>query len=163
MSNIAQSNEMPHKTKFYLDGKWTKLLKAFAKLFNLQHSVKCSYNGYSTSLEVEVYVKTQFYESVLDVFEEGKVAYVSNMRMYISQAEEYDVERLSRQILEGTFGEGRYIQSLKGGDCLLASTLQPVQKFYIYDLPRSLEELMIRLDLASIDWKNMKIEIGELK
>lgn len=51
---------------------------------------------------------------------------------------------------------------MKGGDCLLASTLEPVPKFYIYDLPRSLEELMVRLDLAGIDWQNENVEMGEL-
>ena len=153
---------MPKSIKFKLDGKWSKLLKAFAKLFNLEHSVKCKFNGYSTSLEVEVFVKNRFYESILNVFEKGRVAYVSNMRMYTSQAEEYDVERFSRQILEGTFGKDRYVASMKGGDCLLASTLEPVPKFYIYDLPRSLEELTIKLDLVGIAWQNEKVEIGEL-
>lgn len=71
---------------FKLDGKYTKLLKAYAKLFDLKHSIKYDSEFGLSSLEVELYVKTKWYESILDVFEEGKVAYVSNMRRYIWNA-----------------------------------------------------------------------------
>ena len=148
---------------FKLDGKYTKLLKAYAKLFGLKHSINVDSDFDLSGLEVELYVKTKWYESILDVFEEGKVAYVSNMKKYIWNAQEGDVERLSKDIIEGTFGQKRYIQSMHGGDCILAGTGELVPKFEIHDIPRDLNELLIRLDLAGIDWRNQTIKIGRFK
>ena len=151
-----------NKVIFKTDGKYTKLLKAYGKLLGLEHSIKCGYCPYMTGpeLEVELYVKTKWYESVIDVFEEDKVADVSSMREYIMNAQEDDIERFSKKILEGTFGEKRYIKSMKGGDCILAGTGEFIPRFEIHDIPRDIDELMIKLDLAGIDYDEEKIEIG---
>lgn len=153
---------------FKLDGTYTKLLKAFAQLFNLEHSIKWRHHPVCTSyneLEVEVYVKNKWYESVLDVFKEGQVAYVSSMREYLCNAQLDDVERLSKKILEGTFGEKLYIKSMKGGDgyMVMDGKLELAPNHYIYDLPRSLDELMLRCDLAGIDYTGCQVKLGRLK
>ena len=147
-----------------LNGKYTKLLKAYAQLFGLVHSVEVDFPAYllGMSLVLDVYVKTAFYISVLDVFKKGQVAYVSNMREYTSDVVEDTIEELSKKILLGTFGEGRYIASMKGGDCVRFvgnGQYEPVPKFYLYDIPRSEAELQIRLASAGIDWQKCTIQI----
>lgn len=151
------------EVNFKIDGKYAKLLKAYAELFNLQHSVKCGQRPYmnSTELEVSLYVKTPWYESVIDVFAIGRRAYVSSMRKYICYATEDDVERLSKEIIEGTFGENYYIKSMKGGDCLTIYG-EPIPRFELHDLPKSEDDLLVRLDLAGIDVDSQSIEIGKL-
>ena len=144
-----------------LDGKWTKLLKAFAVVFGLEHAVEVGDNY----VRVDVFVKNEWYESILDVFEEGKVAYVSSMSRfsYLKDDIEDIVDVLSRKILEGTFGERRCIKSMKGGDCCMVrdGKLVPVPQFVLKDIPRSLEELMVRLGLAGVDPEKMTIETKE--
>jgi len=93
-------------------GKYAKLLSAYAKLVGLTMEVKAD-NVLAT---VDVYVRTRWYDSVVDVFKEGRVAYVSSMRQIASNLHEGTVEELCKKILEGTFGERRYLMSMKGGD-----------------------------------------------
>ena len=140
--------------KLKLDGKYTKLLKAYAELFGLVHEVEWSKTTFGLGLEVSVSVKNKWYHSALMVFKEGQVAYVSNMREYTQDANPDTVEEFSKKIVQGTFGEKRYIQSLHGGDCVMFvgnGQYEPVPRFEIRDLPRSEEELMIKLNLANID------------
>lgn len=137
-----------------LDGEYTRLLKAYAQLLGLVHSVKCGNSFLGVGVEVEVYVKTKWYESTIDVFKEGQVAYVSSMREYTQNADENTVEEFSKKILEGTFGEKRYLMSMKGGDCYTIMpdrTLEFTPRYKRKDLPRSLEELQLRLAAAGID------------
>ena len=146
-----------------LDGKWTKLLKAFAMLFDLEHVVKVG----NTYFRVDVFVKNEWYESVLDVFEEGRTAYVSSMSQisFFQKEEQEDiVDAMSKEILEGTFGERRYIRSMKGGagHIVRDGKLVPVPEFVLKNLPSSLEELMVRLSLAGIDPDKMTIETEEI-
>ena len=144
-----------------LNGKWTKLLKAFAVMFGLEHVVEVGDNY----VRVDVFVKNEWYESILDVFEEGKVACVSSMSKFIFGSEkplEDAVESTSKEILEGTFGERRYLESFKGGGCkIIGGQLVEVPYFTVKDLPRNLDELLIRLDLAGIDPKNVVVEPKE--
>ena len=146
-----------------LDGKWTKLLKAFAVMFGLEHVVEVGEDDY---VRVDVFVKNEWYESVLDVFKEGRVAYVSPMSeigFFQKEEQEDIIDAVSKKILEGTFGEGRYIKSMKGGVGLTVrdGKLVPVPKFVLKNLPHSLEELMVRLSLAGIDPDKMTIETEE--
>lgn len=155
---------MAKSIDFKLDGEWTKLLKAFAELFGLQYTLECSFQEYSPcpSLDIDVWVKTEYYDSVLFVFEYGKVAYVSSMREWKPNPSEDDVENLSKKILEGTFGDGRYIRSMKGGDCVRLignGQYEPVPRFEIHDLPKSIEELKIRLDIECIDYNNIEVKM----
>ena len=144
-----------------LDGKWTKLLKAFAVMFGLEHVVEVGDNY----VRVDVFVKNEWYESILDVFEEGKVACVSSMAEfgYWREGQEDIVNTFSKKILEGTFGERRFIRSMKGGDGYMVrdGKLVPVPQFVLKDIPRSLEELMVRLGLAGVDPEKMTIETRE--
>ena len=137
-----------------LDGHYTRLLKAFADLFSLEHEISWSKTTFGLGLEVSVYVKNKWYHSALDVFEEGQIAYVSSMREYTQDADPATPEIFSKKIVLGLFGEGRYIRSFKGGDCMrLASNgkYEMVPKFEIHDLPRSEVELLLKLDVAGID------------
>ena len=137
-----------------LDGYYTKLLKAFADLFCLEHEVAWSKTTFGLGLEVSVSVKNKWYHSALDVFEEGQSAYVSNMREYTQDAYPATPEIFSKKIVLGLFGEGRYIRSFKGGDCMKLSEIgkyEMVPRFEIHDLPRSECELLLRLAVAGID------------
>ena len=156
--------------KLKLDGKYTKLLKAYAELFGLVHNVEWSKSTFGLGLEVSVSVKNKWYHSALDVFKEGQVAYVSSMREYTQDARENTVEEFSKKILEGTFGEGRYIQSLHGGDCVQfignkngKNIYEPVPRFRLCNLPKSEEEFLLRLRLAGIDPNNCKISLTKSK
>ena len=144
-----------------LDGKWTKLLKAFAVMFGLEHAVEVG----DDYVRVDVLVKNEWYESILDVFEEGRVACVSSMSEfgYWREGQEDIVDTFSKKIIEGTFGERRYIKSMKGGDgyTVRDGKLVPVPPFVLKDIPRSLEELMVRLGLAGVDPEKMTIETRE--
>ena len=84
------------------------------------------------------------------------------MREYTQDAKEDTIEKFSKKILEGTFGEGRYIQSFKGGDCVNIYG-EPVPRFKIRNLPKSEEELFLKLDLAGIDWQVIKIQLRKSK
>ena len=149
-------------------GKWTKLLKAFALLYSLEHSIKVDDEG---NVAINVIVKNVWYESVIDVFEDGKVAYVSSLSKYIfasAKPLEDVVEAASKEILEGTFGEGKYLESMKGGGYQILSGRQvgktsfqlvEVPYFIVKDLPRSLDELMIRLDIANISYDDLTVKI----
>ena len=99
-----------------LDGKYTKLLKAFALAYNLKHSIEWSKTNFGLGLEVEVFVETRQFQSSLGVFEYGKIAYVSEMRKYTQNAQEDTIECFSKQIIEGICKENRYMESFKGGD-----------------------------------------------
>lgn len=145
-----------------LDGKYTKLLKAYAELFGLVHEVEWSKTTFGLGLEVSVTVKNKWYHSSLDVFEAGQAAYVSSMREYTQDARAYSVEVLSKKILEGTFGEGRYIRSLHGGDCVRLvgnSQYEEVPRFELHDIPSDMNQLLVMLASAGIDWENQKVEL----
>ena len=145
---------------FKLDGFYSKLLVAYSKLLNLVYSAESK----DQDLKIDVYVKTRWYESVLDVYKEGCIPHVSSMSEYVPLAKEDDVERLSKKIIEGTFGDGKYIKSFKGGDgyMVVDKKLEFVPRFEIHNLPKSLDELMLCLDLAGIDWKSCKVNLEEL-
>ena len=147
-----------------LDGYYTKLLKAFADMHHLIHEIMWSKTTFGLGLEVSVSIKNKWYHSALDVFKEGQVGYVSNMREYTQDARAETVEELSKKIVIGLFGEGRYLQSLHGGDCLRfvhgkdgKGNYEPIPRFELHDLPRSEEELLLELDLAGIDRQSCRI------
>jgi len=161
---VQDENGFKHCTpdKLKLDGEYAKLLKAYAKLFNLVHEVEWSKTTFGLGLEVSVSVKNKWYHSALNVCKEGQVAYVSSMREYTQDAREDTVEEFSKKILEGTFGEGRYIQSLHGGDCVRLvgnGQYEPVPRFELHDIPQSQEELFLRLSLAGIDPDKCRISL----
>ena len=149
-----------------LDGYYTKLLKAFADLFNLEHEVEWSKTTFGLGLEVNVSIKNKLYCSALDVFKEGQVAYVSSMREYTQDANPDTIEEFSKKIVLGTFGEKRYIKSMKGGDYAMFvgnGRFEPVPSFEIYNLPRNEEELLVRLSLAGIDPSECRISLERSK
>ena len=152
--------------QFILDGYYTKLLKAFADLFGLEHEVAWSKTTFGLGLEVSVSVKNKRYHSALDVFKEGQIAYVSSMREYTQDANPNTIEDFSKKIMLGTFGEKRYIKSMKGGDCDMYvgnGQFEPVPRFEIYNLPRNEEELLIRLNLEGIDPSKCRISLERSK
>ena len=145
-----------------LDGYYTKLLKAFADLFGLEHEVAWSKTTFGLGLEVSVSIKNKWYHSALDVFEEGQIAYVSSMREYTQDANPDTIEEFSKKIMLGTFGEKRYIKSMKGGDCDMYvgnGQFEPVPRFEMHDLPRSENELLLRLAVAGIDYGKSTIQL----
>ena len=145
-----------------LDGYYTKLLKAFADLFGLEHEVAWSKTTFGLGLEVSVSIKNKWYHSALDVFKEGQIAYVSSMREYTQDADPATLEIFSKKIVLGLFGEGRYIRSFKGGDCMRLSEngkYEMVPRFEIHDLPRSENELLLKLAIAGIDYSKSTIQL----
>ena len=149
-----------------LDGYYTKLLKAFADLFDLEHEIVWSKTTFGLGLEVSISIKNKWYHSALDVFEEGQAAYVSSMREYTQDANPDTIEEFSKKIVLGTFGEKRYIKSMKGGDCDMYvgnGQFEPVPRFEIYNIPRNEEELLVRLSLANIDPSKCRILLGRSK
>ena len=145
-----------------LDGYYTKLLKAFSDLFSLEHEVAWSKTTFGLGLEVSVSVKNKWYHSALDVFKEGQAAYVSNMREYTQDANPATPEIFSKKIVLGLFGEGRYIRSFKAGDCMRIaenSKYEMVPRFKIHDLPRSENELLLKLAIAGIDYGKSTIQL----
>lgn len=151
--------------KLELDGKFTKLLKAYALLLELEHTIECRDSAFGVGLSINLYAKTKWYDSVVDVFEEGKLAYVSSLCQYRTCVDAYlaediakEIEALSKKMLLETFGERRYLKSMKGGGVVLG-TGEAVPKFEVRNLPKSLEELEIRLDLAGIDWEKCNATI----
>ena len=145
-----------------LDGYYTKLLKAFADLFGLEHEVAWNKTTFGLGLEVSVSVKNKWYHSALDVFKEGQIAYVSSMREYTQDANPDTIEEFSKKIMLGTFGEKRYIKSMKGGDCDMYvgnGQFEPVPRFEMHDLPRSENELLLRLAVAGIDYGKSTIQL----
>lgn len=165
---VQDENGFKHCTpeKLKLDGKYTKLLKAYADFFSLVHEIEWSKTTFGLGLEVSLSVKNKWYHSALDVFKEGQIAYVSSMREYTQDAREDTIEIFSKKILLGTFGDRRYIQSMHGGDCVQFNGYQNgkaiyelVPKFELHNLPRSEDELMIMLDLAGIDWHKCAVQL----
>lgn len=150
------------KQFFKLNGFYAKMLKAFCKLFGLQLSIISLKQLYENSydLHIEVFYKNRYFESCLDVFEKGKMGYVSSMNEYILNAREGDIERICKKMLYGTFGVNRYIKSMKG-DCYMidSNELKYVPRLKIYDLPTNLDELYIRLDLQRINWKKCNLKL----
>lgn len=149
-----------------LDGYYTKLLKAFSDLFSLEHEVAWSKTTFGLGLEVSVSIKNKWYHSALDVFKEGQIGYVSSMREYTQDANPDTIEEFSKKIVLGTFGEKRYIKSMKGGDCDMYvgnGQFEPIPRFEIYNLPRNEEELLVRLSLADIDPSKCRISLGRSK
>lgn len=145
-----------------LDGCYTKLLKAFADMHHLTYEIAWTKTTFGLGLEASVYVKNKWYNSALDVFAEGQAAYVSSMREYTQDAEPATPEIFSKKIVLGLFGEGRYIQSFKGGDCLRFAgngKYEVVPKFEIHDLPRSESELLLKLAAAGIDYSKSTIQL----
>ena len=141
-----------------LDGYYTKLLKAFADLYHLEHEVAWSKTNFGLGLEVSVTVKNKWYHSALNVFKDGCVAYVSSMREYTQDAKAETIEEFSKKIVLGLFGEGKYLKSLHGGDCVQfvrgkdgKGYYEPVPRFELHNLPRSEEELLVNIDIAGID------------
>lgn len=94
---------------------------------------------------------------------EGQAAYVASMREYMQAAREDSVELMSKKILQGMLGDGRYIKSLKGDAYMISddSKLTFVPRLEIHSLPRSEEELVLKLALAGISWKDRKIFLRE--
>ena len=160
---------MTHKhidaSKLKLDGKFTKLLKAYAKLLGLKHSIKHGTSCFELAVEVEVYAKTRWYESSLAVYDTCSGVIISDMREYLPDANEDSIEQLSKKILEGTFGKDKSIKSFKGGDSftIINNKLEFAQKFVIDTLPRNIEELLVKLDLAQIGWKKMRVYAKQLE
>lgn len=147
-----------------LDGTWTKLLAAFCQLFKLEHHITWSKTSFGLGLEVAVYVKTKQYESAIDVFKESQVAYVSSMREYTQDAGPNTLEEFSKKIVEGLFGEERYLKSMKGGDSYVVTKdgkLEYCESWECHDLPRTVEELMLKLDIAGIDPSQCRIQINQ--
>ena len=145
-----------------LDDYYTKLLKAFADLFGLEHEVAWSKTTFGLRLEVSVSIKNKWYHSALDVFEEGQIAYVSSMREYTQDANPATLEIFSKKIVLGLFGEDRYIRSFKGGDCMRIAEngkYEMVPRFEIRDLPKSESELLLRLAVAGIDYGKSTIQL----
>lgn len=161
---VKEENGFKHCTpdKLKLDGRYTKILKAFAELYGLVHAIEWSKTTFGLGLEVSVSVKNKWYHSSLDVFEEGQVAYVSSMREYTQDAIEDTIEHFSKKIVVGLFGERRWIKSMNGGDCLRFAEegkFEPVPRFEIHDLPTTEEALLLKLGLAGIDWQKCKIQL----
>ena len=143
-----------------LSGKYTKLLKAFAIAYGLKHSIEWSETNFGLGLEVEVFVETKQFQSGLDVFEHGKIAYVSEMRKYTQDAQEDTVESFSKQIIEGLCKENRYMKSFKGGDgYLICNDHLEFCEQYTCECPHSHEELMMKIDLAGIDVDKIEVEL----
>ena len=149
-----------------LDGYYTKLLKAFADMHHLMHEIVWSKTTFGLGLEVSVSIKNKWYHSALDVFEDGSVGYVSSMREYTQDANPDTIEEFSKKIMLGTFGEKRYIKSMKGGDCDMYvgnGQFEPVPRFEIYNIPRNEEELLVKLSLADIDPSKCRISLRRSK
>lgn len=139
-------------------GKYAKLLSAYAKLLGLVVKVETD----NALVIVDVYVKTRWYDSIVDVFKEGCVAYVSNMRQLAYDPHEGAVEELCKKILEGTFGERRYLMSMKGGDGYQVAkdgSLEFCPRWENHNIPRGIDELLMRLDLAGINWQKCTLDI----
>lgn len=137
-----------------LDGYYTKLLKAFADMHRLTHEIAWTKTTFGLGLEVSVSAKNKWYHSALDVFEEGQIAYVSSMREYTQDADPSTPEFFSKKIVLGLFGEGRYIRSFKGGDCMRFTRdgkYESVPRFDIHNMPRSEIELLLKLAVYGID------------
>jgi hypothetical protein len=83
------------------------------------------------------------------------------MREFTQDANPNTVETFSRKILLGIFGDGRYIKSLKGGDCIVAGTGELVPAYELHDLPKNIEELTLKIDLAGINLDKCKISLIE--
>ena len=118
MHNEVNSVKHCRPNQLIIDGYYTKLLKAFADMHHLTHEITWSNTTFGLGLEVSVSVKTKWYHSALEVFKDGCVAYVSSMSEYTQDAKAETIEEFSKRILEGTFGEKRYIKSMHGGDCV---------------------------------------------
>ena len=165
---VSEENCFRHckPDQLILDGYYTKLLKAFANLFGLEHEVAWSKTTFGLGLEVSVSVKNKWYHSALDVFKEGQIVYVSSMREYTQDANPDTIEEFSKKIVLGTFGEKRYIKSMKGGDCDMYvgnGQFEPVPRFEIYNIPRNEEELLVKLSLADIDPSKCRISLRRSK
>ena len=159
---IREENCFKHcrPEQLILDGYYTKLLKAFADMHHLIHKIMWSKTTFGLGLEVSVSIKNKWYHSALDVFKEGQIAYVSSMREYTQDAKAETIEEFSKKIVLGLFGEGRYIRSFKGGDCMRLSKnskYEMVPRFEIHDLPRSENELLLKLAVAGIDYSKSTI------
>lgn len=166
MHNCKEANGFKHckPEQLILDGYFTKLLKAFCQLFKLEHRIIWRKTNFGLGLEVAVYVKTKQYESSIDVFKEGQVAYVSSMREYTQDADPSTPEEFSRKIVEGLFGEGRYLKSMKGGDSYIVTEdhqLEYCERRECHELPRTVEELMLKLTVAGIDPSQCKIQLEQ--
>lgn len=166
MHNCKEANGFKHckPEQLQLDGYYTKLLKAFCQLFKLEHHITWSKTNFGLGLEVAVYVKTSQYESAIDVFKEGQVAYVSSMREYTQDASPTTPEEFSKKIVEGLFGEGRYLKSMKGGDSYIVTEdrqLEWCEKWECHNLPRTAEELLLKIAIAGIDPSQCKIQLEQ--
>ncbi len=156
-------NDSMHSTtllsQLKLDGRYAKLLKAFAELHELKHHVTCGQTNFGLGLEVSVTAEMKCGESSLDVFMEGQAAYVSSMREYTQAAREDLAEAMSKKILQDMFGDDRYIKSLKGDAYMMLNDSKPmfVPRLEIHSLPRSEEELVLKLALAGISWEHSRI------
>ena len=149
--------------KLELDGKFTKMLKAYAQLFGLEHCIECYATAFGLRICITLFARTKWYDSIVDVFEEGKTAYVSSLFQSKLCAESsirdlaVEIEMLSKSILLDAIGERRYLKSMKGGGVMLG-TGEVVPKFEVHNLPKSLEELEIKLDLAGISCRKCEVK-----
>ena len=94
------------------------------------------------------------------MFKEGQVAYASSMREYTQDAGPSTPEEFSKKIVEGLFGEGRYLKSMKGGDSYVVTKdgkLEYCERWECHELPRTIEELLLKLNIAGIDQSRCKI------
>lgn len=146
--------------RLVLDGYFTKLLKAFCQLFKLEHRITWSKTNFGLGPEVADYVKSKQHESAIEVFKEGQVAYASSMREYTQDAGPSTPEEFNKKIVEGLFGEGRYLKSIKDGDSYIVTDdhqLEYCQRWECHELPRTIEELMLKLTVAGIDPSQCRI------
>lgn len=158
MNNMHKAHLLP--SQLILDGKYTKILKAFADANNLQFIAEYQKTNFGLGVEVAVIVENRYFQSVLDVFKHGQIAYVSSMREFTQDAQEDTIEQFSQKIINGMIGEGLYLQSLKGGNgyMLIDGKLQFIDKWTM-ECPKSFEELLMQIDLAGIDWHQSKIDL----
>lgn len=112
MKDCKEKNGCKHckPEQLWLDGKYTKILKAFADANGLQHTIEWSNTNFGLGLEVSVWVKNKYMESTLNVFKYGRIAYVSNMREYTQCATPTTIEDFSKKIVDGMCGKNLYLK-----------------------------------------------------
>jgi len=147
-----------------LDGRYTKLLAAYARLLGMEYHVRRSKTRAGLGTVAELTARTRYWESAVDVFERGRVACVSSMREYACDAGPDFVEASSRKMLGEALGENKYIRAVKGGMGYVVARpgiLVENPDFTVDRLPASEEELLLRLAAAGISPDEMVLRIEE--
>ena len=147
-----------------LDGYYTKLLAAYARLLGMEYRVRRFKTHLGLGIEAALTVKTQYWESAVDVFERGRVACISNLMEYAYNAGRDFVETSSRKMLGEALGENKYIRAMKGGMGYVVAKPGILAKnpdFTVDRLPASEEELLLRLAAAGIVPDEMVLRIEE--